>query len=97
MDEMRAFLAPEAVDAPSPAAPGFADEDGALIEALSPRELDVLRHAAHGRTNEEIAAALGLSARTVERHLSNAYGKLGITGKAARAGAVAALLRRGLA
>ena len=38
-----------------------------------------------------------LSVRTVERHLSNAYGKLGVAGNAARATAVAAVLRRGLA
>ena len=47
--------------------------------------------------NAAIAAELGLSVRTVERHLSNAYGKLGVAGKAARAAAVAAVLRRGLA
>jgi DNA-binding CsgD family transcriptional regulator len=35
--------------------------------------------------------------RTVERHLSNAYLKLGVSGKAARAAAVADLVRRGLA
>jgi len=45
-------------------------------------------------SNEEIATELGLSARTVERHLSNAYGKLGLSGKSARAAAVAELLRQ---
>ena len=34
---------------------------------------------------------------TVERHLSNAYSKLGVTGKAARAAAVAEVVRQGLA
>jgi pimeloyl-ACP methyl ester carboxylesterase/DNA-binding CsgD family transcriptional regulator len=63
---------------------------------LSPREIDVLRLAADGRTNEQIAAQLGLSVRTVERHLSNVYSKLGVTGKAARAAAVSELLRRDL-
>ncbi len=63
------------------------------IHELSRRELDVLRLAAAGRTNDEIAGELGLSVRTVERHLSNAYGKLGVSGKAARAAAVADLLR----
>ena len=62
-------------------------------QPLSPRELDVLRLAADGRTNEEIAGDLGLSIRTVERHLSNTYGKLGLTGRAARAAAVAVYLR----
>ena len=51
------------------------------VEELSPRELDVLRLCADGRTNEQIAGALGLSVRTVERHLSNAYGKLGVSGR----------------
>jgi DNA-binding NarL/FixJ family response regulator len=40
-------------------------------------------------TNEEIATRLYVSTRTVERHLSNVYKKLGLSGKAARA-AVAA-------
>ena len=47
------------------------------------------RLAADGRTNDEIAAALTLSVRTVERHLSNIYAKLGLSGRAARAAAVA--------
>ncbi len=75
----------------------FLREDAAQIEGgldflragLSGRELEVLRMAAAGRTNSEIGDAMALSVRTVERHLSNAYDKLGITGKAARAAAVA--------
>ena len=62
-------------------------------ESLSPRELDVLRLAAEGRTNDAIAGDLTLSVRTVERHLSNIYAKLGLVGRAARAAAVAAYLR----
>ena len=60
--------------------------------ALSPRERDILAEAASGYGNVEIAARLHLSARTVERHLQNAYLKLGVCGKTARAAAVAALL-----
>ena len=48
---------------------------------------------AEGRTNAEIAAALFLSYRTVERHLSNVYTKLGVEGKAARAAAAARVAR----
>ena len=66
-------------------------------EALSRREIEVLRLAADGRTNEQIADALTLSVRTVERHLSNVYAKLGLSGRAARAAAVADYLRQGLA
>jgi pimeloyl-ACP methyl ester carboxylesterase/DNA-binding CsgD family transcriptional regulator len=65
-------------------------------EELSPRERDVLRLAAEGRTNDEIAAALTVSVRTVERHLSNTYAKLGLSGRVARAAAVAAYLRHRL-
>ena len=65
-------------------------------EALSRREIEVLRLAADGRTNEQIADALTLSVRTVERHLSNVYAKLGLSGRAARAAAVADYLRQGL-
>jgi DNA-binding NarL/FixJ family response regulator len=46
--------------------------------------------AAEGRTNDEIAVALTVSVRTVERHLSNIYAKLGLGGRVARAAAVAA-------
>lgn len=70
-------------------------DDGlaARIGQLSARERQVLHLAADGRTNAEIAAKLVLSVRTVERHLSNAYLKVGISGPAARAAAVAGLLR----
>jgi pimeloyl-ACP methyl ester carboxylesterase/DNA-binding CsgD family transcriptional regulator len=56
---------------------------------LSARELEVLELVAAGLANDEIAARLYLSVRTVERHLSNLYGKLGVSGKSARAAAAA--------
>jgi DNA-binding NarL/FixJ family response regulator len=43
---------------------------------LSPRVCAVLRLAAHGRANKEIAAALGISERTVKFHLSTAMARL---------------------
>jgi DNA-binding NarL/FixJ family response regulator len=61
----------------------------AHVGDLSDRERDVLALVADGRTNQEIAASLYLSVRTVERHLSNIYAKLRISGKAARAAAAA--------
>jgi len=60
------------------------------VAALSRRELEVLELVAAGLTNEEIATRLYLSARTVERHLSNIYVKLGVSGKSGRALAAAA-------
>ena len=65
-----------------------------LAGVLSARELDVLTLAARGLDNTEIAAELVLSVRTVERHLQNAYGKLGLHGRTARTAAVARLLAR---
>ena len=59
---------------------------------LSSRELDILRLAAAGQNNDAIAAELVLSVRTVERHLQNAYAKLGLHGRTARTAAVARLL-----
>jgi DNA-binding CsgD family transcriptional regulator len=50
---------------------------------LSQRELQVLRHLAAGATNKAIAAELVLSARTVDRHVSNIYAKLRVSSRAA--------------
>jgi pimeloyl-ACP methyl ester carboxylesterase/DNA-binding CsgD family transcriptional regulator len=85
INEVSAFLEPERRT--------YTERTDGPTEELSPRERDVLRLAAEGRTNDEIAAALTVSARTVERHLSNTYAKLGLSGRVARAAAVAAYLR----
>ena len=79
---VRAFLGPSPVR--TSASP---NERG--LDKLSPRERVVLNHVAEGLTNAEIADALFLSVRTVERHVSAIYAKLGLTGKAARAAAAA--------
>jgi ATP/maltotriose-dependent transcriptional regulator MalT len=50
---------------------------------LSPRELEVLRLLATGETNRSIAATLVISERTVDRHVSNIYAKLGVSSRAA--------------
>jgi pimeloyl-ACP methyl ester carboxylesterase/DNA-binding CsgD family transcriptional regulator len=73
--------------------PDGKDSGPMALGALSSRELEVLRSVAEGRSNSEIAKAMFLSERTVERHLSNIYVKLGVTGKAARAASAAAYSR----
>jgi DNA-binding CsgD family transcriptional regulator len=52
------------------------------VEALTPSELRIVRLAAEGRTNREIAQELYVTLKTVEGHLSRAYAKLGIDGRA---------------
>jgi pimeloyl-ACP methyl ester carboxylesterase/DNA-binding CsgD family transcriptional regulator len=63
------------------------------LSELSEREREVLQLVAAGMSNEEIAERLFLSTRTVERHLSNVYAKLRLSGKAARAAAAARFSR----
>lgn len=64
---------------------------------LSPREREVLALVAAGRSNEEIAAALFLSVRTVERHIANTYRKLDVSGRTARAAATSWAHAHGIA
>jgi DNA-binding CsgD family transcriptional regulator len=58
----------------APPDPGF---------GLTPRELEVLREVARGRTNRAIARRLQVSDRTIDRHVSNILGKLGLPTRAA--------------
>jgi ATP/maltotriose-dependent transcriptional regulator MalT len=50
---------------------------------LTERELEVLRHLAAGDTNRAIASELVLSERTVDRHVSNIFAKLGVASRTA--------------
>jgi DNA-binding CsgD family transcriptional regulator len=52
-------------------------------DGLTARELEVLRLVAAGNTNREIAAALVLSDRTIDRHVSNIFAKLRVSSRAA--------------
>jgi DNA-binding CsgD family transcriptional regulator len=65
-------------------------------DGLSPREVEVLRLIATGKSNAEIAGDLVLSIRTVERHIAAIYGKIGARGTAARAAATHYALSRNL-
>ncbi len=51
------------------------------VSALTRRETDVLELLAKGRSNKQIAASLNLGLRTVESHVSNLLGKLGVTSR----------------
>jgi DNA-binding NarL/FixJ family response regulator len=55
----------------------------ASAAGLSAREMQVLRLVARGRTNREIASALFISDRTVERHVSNIFNKLDLPSRSA--------------
>jgi DNA-binding NarL/FixJ family response regulator len=61
------------------AAPRRAWEE--LIEPLTAREVEVLKLLAGAASNREIADRLVISPRTVETHLANVYGKLGVRGR----------------
>jgi pimeloyl-ACP methyl ester carboxylesterase/DNA-binding CsgD family transcriptional regulator len=77
LSEVRGFLGDD--DRPPTMPTDLAD--------LSGREREVLELVAAGMSNEEIGDRLFLSTRTVERHLSNVYAKLRLSGKSARAAA----------
>ncbi|NNM76700.1 response regulator transcription factor [Sphingomonas sp. ID1715] len=56
------------------------DRRGAMqrLEALTPRERDVLTLLADGKSNKEVAIALDLSVRTVEMHRATMFDRLGV-------------------
>ena len=52
-------------------------------DGVTEREMEVLRLVAAGRSNRDIATALFLSERTVARHLSNIFTKIGVSSRSA--------------
>lgn len=67
--------------------PAVAELDGLSGDrragVLTPREVEVLRLVSTGLTNRAIGTRLSLSEKTVARHLSNIFGKLGISSRSA--------------
>jgi DNA-binding CsgD family transcriptional regulator len=70
------------------ARPGRRAAGDAGVAALSGREREVAALIAEGRTDKEIAAALHLSPKTVEGHLSRIFAKLGVSSRAGLAAEV---------
>jgi two-component system, NarL family, response regulator LiaR len=66
---------------------------GTAGEDLTPREVDVLRHLALGRSNREIAGALGIGEETVKTHVGHVLAKLQVEN---RAQAIVQAIKRGL-
>ena len=69
------------------AEPALTELDGLMGDrragGLTPREMEVLRLVSTGLTNRAIGVRLSLSEKTVARHLSNIFGKLGLSTRAA--------------
>jgi DNA-binding NarL/FixJ family response regulator len=65
----------------------------ASSDDLTPRETEVLRHLAHGRSNREIAAALDIGDETVKTHVAKLLSKLDVEN---RAQATVQAIKRGL-
>jgi DNA-binding NarL/FixJ family response regulator len=59
----------------------FARRSGGPVARLTPRELDVVRLVVEGRSNDEVATALGIGPKTVETHLGRLYERFGIASR----------------
>jgi DNA-binding NarL/FixJ family response regulator len=88
---VRAVAAGETVLSPRVAAQALSRLSESALE-LTPRELDMLRAAARGLGNKQIGAELGVSARTVQTHLTRVFAKLGVS---SRTEAVLYAIKRG--
>jgi DNA-binding CsgD family transcriptional regulator len=72
------------------------DAIGPVLEGhgLTMREAEVVRHVALGASNRDIAAQLGVSERTVQKHLERSFRKLGVTNRSEAAKVAWELARR---
>ena len=57
-------------------------QPGALLDPLTPRELEIIRLIGKGYSNPEIASELVVTINTIKKHTSNIYGKLGVRSRA---------------
>jgi DNA-binding NarL/FixJ family response regulator len=64
-------------------------DPAAGFKDLTSREVEILRLLAAGKSNSEMAEDLFVSVRTVERHVSNIYAKIGVFGRSGRVAAAA--------
>lgn len=67
---------------------GRASDSSRDLPILTEREQEIARLVAQGRTNREIAADLFISPRTIEKHMARIFAKLGVSSRAALAGAL---------
>jgi pimeloyl-ACP methyl ester carboxylesterase/DNA-binding CsgD family transcriptional regulator len=91
LEALDAFVLQSPRAAGRPAAAAVTPATTGPTVVASEREAEVLRLVAAGRSNADIAATLSISVRTVERHLTNLYAKMGLLGRSARAAAAARL------
>lgn len=78
---LRRFLATTPAPRRAATSPRAAANDAGLL-TLSPREREVLECMARGLSNGEIAASLGISPKTLEKHVTSIFRKLGVTSRA---------------
>ncbi|MGQ0842189.1 LuxR C-terminal-related transcriptional regulator [Actinokineospora sp.] len=78
-------VVPIAAADPGPPGPPSVSLGAARTAVLTSRELEVARMVGTGRTSQQIARHLGISARTVETHLTHIYRKLGVPSRSALA------------
>jgi DNA-binding NarL/FixJ family response regulator len=90
---VRAAYRGQSVLAPSVAGTLMGRAGTRPLDALSPREIEVLRLVAAGATNRSVARQLFVSEATIKTHLVHLYTKLGVRDRAA---AVATAYERGL-
>lgn len=67
---------------PAPTSVGSAPRRSVLVEVMTPRRLEILRHVANGHTNAEIGVVLYISVNTVNHHLQDIFGVLGARDRA---------------